>query len=200
MVVIILGALHMAMGLFSSGDSPDQALGPQSNVTVPEAPGAKPVARESGSAGVIGETTSPIVIIPNAGVLPQAPAQPVIPAPAVAPKIFEPGRAEPEQPAAPTPKQPADVTGTLIQRSVASVAQLFPTAQTSRPGPLPPSIGSKTLLSAAETGDPAAAYEIATRYADGRGVALNPEAAAIWFERAARGGLVPAIFRLGGML
>ena len=46
---------------------------------------------------------------------------------------------------------------------------------------------------------PAAAYEVATRFAEGRGVAQNNEEAAHWLERAAKQGLAPAQFRLGGL-
>jgi len=63
---------------------------------------------------------------------------------------------------------------------------------------LPAGIGS-TLRAAAAKGDPAAQYEIALRYADGRGVPQNLQAAVEWFERAAKQGLAPAQFRLGGL-
>src|SRR4029077_18946601 len=43
------------------------------------------------------------------------------------------------------------------------------------------------------------AYEVATRYAEGRGAPQNFKAAAAWYERAARGGLAPALFRLGAL-
>ncbi|HEX2216356.1 MAG TPA: hypothetical protein VHG27_06645 [Xanthobacteraceae bacterium] len=58
---------------------------------------------------------------------------------------------------------------------------------------------SKTLREAALTGDPAAEYEVAARYAEARGVALNFEAAARWFARAADRGLAPAQYRLGSL-
>jgi localization factor PodJL len=62
---------------------------------------------------------------------------------------------------------------------------------------LPIAIGG-ALRTAAAKGDPAAQYEIAQRYAEGRGLPLNLTEAADWFERAARQGLAPAQFRLGG--
>src|SRR5262249_61268820 len=73
--------------------------------------------------------------------------------------------------------------------------------------PLSPAVGadklpatfSSTLRSAAAKGDPAAEYEVAMRYLEGRGVAQNPTEAAEWLERAAKQGLVPAQFRLGGL-
>jgi localization factor PodJL len=63
---------------------------------------------------------------------------------------------------------------------------------------LPPGIGSG-LRTAAAHGDPAAEFELATRFADGRGVPQNLPEAAAWFERAANKGLIPAQFRLGGL-
>jgi localization factor PodJL len=63
---------------------------------------------------------------------------------------------------------------------------------------LPPGIGSG-LRTAAAHGDPAAEFEVATRFADGRGVPQNLPEAAAWFERAANKGLIPAQFRLGGL-
>jgi len=62
---------------------------------------------------------------------------------------------------------------------------------------LPDSIGGPLLRAAALRGDPAAAYEIGVRYAEGKGVASNLDEAAKWYDRAAQAGVVPAIFRLG---
>jgi localization factor PodJL len=62
---------------------------------------------------------------------------------------------------------------------------------------LPESIGGPVLRAAALKGDPAAAYEIATRFAEGKGVAPNLDEAAKWYDRAAQAGVVPAIFRIG---
>ena len=62
---------------------------------------------------------------------------------------------------------------------------------------LPDAIGGPNLRAAALKGDPTAAYEIAMRFAEGKGVAPNLDEAAKWYDRAAQAGLVPAIFRLG---
>jgi localization factor PodJL len=64
---------------------------------------------------------------------------------------------------------------------------------------LPAAIGGPALRAAALAGNPAAEYEIAVRYVEGRGVTTNIEEAARWLERAARSGFVPAQFRLGGL-
>jgi localization factor PodJL len=65
---------------------------------------------------------------------------------------------------------------------------------------LPDAIAGKQLRSAAAAGDPTAAFEIAARFAAGRGVPTNSEEAAHWFERAASKGLAPAQFRYASML
>jgi localization factor PodJL len=67
------------------------------------------------------------------------------------------------------------------------------------PTPLPPAIGSKTLIAAAQAGDPGASYEIAIRFAQGRNAAPDFARSAAWLERAAQAGLAPAQFRLGSM-
>jgi localization factor PodJL len=55
------------------------------------------------------------------------------------------------------------------------------------------------LVTAAKAGDPAAAYELAVRHIDGRGVRQSYEEAAKWLTRASKHGLAPAQFRLGSL-
>ena len=82
-----------------------------------------------------------------------------------------------------------------------------PGPQAARPDPattaaLPsaPLAGSKALREAASAGDPAAEYETALRFLDGRGVPeKDPKVAAQWLERAAGRGLAPAQYRLGAL-
>jgi localization factor PodJL len=68
------------------------------------------------------------------------------------------------------------------------------------PNRLPIAIGGPRLRSAAVAGDAAAAYEVAVRLADGRGVPASVEDAAVWFERAANKGIAPAQFRYASLL
>jgi localization factor PodJL len=67
------------------------------------------------------------------------------------------------------------------------------------PVELPASIGGPALRASALAGNPAAEYEIALRYAEGRGVTPNIEESARWLERAAKSGFAPAQFRLGSL-
>jgi localization factor PodJL len=73
-----------------------------------------------------------------------------------------------------------------------------PPSLTAQPSELPEAF-PRGLRSAALTGNAAAEYEIGVRYAEGRGVTLNYEEAARWFERAANRNLAPAQYRLGSL-
>jgi localization factor PodJL len=55
------------------------------------------------------------------------------------------------------------------------------------------------LRDAATGGDAIAAYDIAMRHLEGRGVPASTEEAARWLQQAAKGGLAPAQFRLGSL-
>ncbi len=59
--------------------------------------------------------------------------------------------------------------------------------------------GQDKLREAALGGNPAALFEIGTRYADGRGVTRDPKLAARWFEQAAASGHGPSQYRLGSL-
>jgi localization factor PodJL len=64
---------------------------------------------------------------------------------------------------------------------------------------LPPTIGSKALIAAAQAGDPGATYEVAIRFTQGRSAGPDLAKAAVWLARAAQAGLAPAQFRLASM-
>ncbi len=90
-----------------------------------------------------------------------------------------------------------DITGS-IPRTLPSRP---PTAANISPADrLPTAIGGNKLRSAAVAGDAAAAYEVAVRFADGRGVPVSLEDAAYWYERASNRGLAPAQFRYASLL
>jgi localization factor PodJL len=76
---------------------------------------------------------------------------------------------------------------------VITTPQTVPTDQ------IPIAIGSSKLRDAANKGDAGAAYEVAVRFAEGRGVPANVSESARWFERAAKAGLAQAQFRLGSL-
>jgi localization factor PodJL len=92
-----------------------------------------------------------------------------------------------------------DVTGSLPRASAPRSRTSAPAAAGGLDEKLPATIGGPTLRAAALSGDPSAAYEVAMRFAEGRGVPQSNEEAAHWLDRAAKLGLVPAQFRLGGL-
>lgn len=61
----------------------------------------------------------------------------------------------------------------------------------------PEAIAPKAVRQLAEAGDANAAFEVASRFADGRGVTKDYASAARWFEKAAAQGMAPAQYRLG---
>lgn len=64
---------------------------------------------------------------------------------------------------------------------------------------LPDAVGPKALRDAAAGGNPLAAFEVASRFADGHDVPQDFAAAIAWYRRAAEAGLAPAQYRLGSL-
>jgi localization factor PodJL len=156
------------------------------------------------------ETTGTREETPAAPALPNGMAAPTdaapVPSPVVPPAPADKSENAPADPAAtsapsvPNFMMPVDVTGSTGPATIA-VAPPIPAAAAPPPladKPLPPTVGPG-LRSAALAGNPAAEYELAVRYADGRGVPASIEEAAHWFERAANHGLAPAQYRLGSL-
>ncbi|MGB3388609.1 MAG: peptidoglycan-binding protein [Pseudaminobacter sp.] len=62
---------------------------------------------------------------------------------------------------------------------------------------VPLEAGPVALREAANSGDAKALFEVASRYADGRGVTADMAAAAKWYEKSAELGFAPAQYRIG---
>lgn len=180
-VVIVLGTFKMAMTLLDTSSAPQMPPMENSSETAPAA--ASPAENS---------------------------AQPAIPAPA-APSITSPtpiGRQSnnvsapntldgaqiviPQVTAAPI--SAGDITGAIPATPAPGKLGTVQVPSTER---LPDGIGGPVLRAAALKGDPAAAYEVGVRFAEGKGIAPNLDEAAKWYDRAANAGVVPAIFRLG---
>ncbi len=98
----------------------------------------------------------------------------------------------------------SDITGSIPHPS-ANSPTARPAAAPAQPNHqygdrLPTAIGGPKLRSAAIAGDAGAAYEVAVRFAEGRGVPVNLDEAARWYERAANKGVTLAQFRYASML
>ena len=150
---------------------------------------------------------------PKLASLPELPVEPDFPGLAVT--IQEPGRTSEHQsppntsiPAAPTAPagllaQPAPLTLPKPAARSLATAPAKPAARSQTPStgaPMPPlQIGPQSLRLAAARGNREAQFEIATRYADGKGVKKDQEKAYQWYARAASKGLAPAQYRIAAL-
>jgi localization factor PodJL len=98
----------------------------------------------------------------------------------------------------PAQNDTTEVTATETTASLTPAAPAVAAATPEYSGPVPVTPGS-VLQAGLAAGQGAAAYELGCRYADGRGVTVNVEQAALWFDRAAHVGSVPAMFRLAAL-
>jgi localization factor PodJL len=201
-IALVLGALRLAIDFFGSSDSaPAKPPASRTEVAPPTTsappivpPTPKPAAPTAGKGAALGDfAPATFASAAASGVLDDTP-----------------------RPAAPA----ADTTGSVPREAAPKAAKIQETVplmpplttpltvpQTSTPAPavdpskdlLPAAIGGKALMAAATAGDPAAAYEVASRFAEGKGVPQDLAMAAAWFDRAARRCIAPAQFRLGSM-
>jgi len=205
-IAIVVGAVQIA-GTFSQFGIPF--------VKLTEEPATAP-AEETKTAAVTEQEPAPEVTASvAASPLAQPNLQPLAPltpaggsALAVSPPPAPPA-AYPALPAIPSLFGPpllapkSDVTGSIPPSAVTSPpvrSPVPPVPPTAPADQLPTAIGGSKLRSAALGGDAAAAYAVALRFAEGRGVPANMEEAAHWYERAASKGLAPAQFRYASLL
>jgi localization factor PodJL len=189
-IAIVVGSIQIAGNILDLGTSSTKTA---------DAPAADTGKNEAAIQGRAPESTASIAANPLA--LPKLPEITSFPpslglsqASQGMPSLFDP----------PMLGSKSDITGS-IPRPAGTSQAARPAAAAKQPGPqtaerLPIAIGGPRLRSAAIAGDGAAAYEVAVRFAEGRGVPVNTEEAAHWYERAANQGLAPAQFRYASML
>ncbi len=221
-VVLALGTWHIATTFFDQTDPPALQMPDASAKDAPDSQSSRsptpvmaPVLGQQSGLVPNGDTT--ISGAPPSGlIMPPEPARaasPILPPPA-APKASPDvtGSLPPRSVALPAPAAPfampsfpvpslqiasAGPQGSVPGRSVVALAS--PAAAPLGSDKLPVGIGGPALRNAAAAGDATAQYEVASRYADGRGVPASLEEAVRWYERAAEQGIVPAQFRLGSL-
>jgi len=220
-ILIVLGSLQFARTqLGSSGNAPVRVASESSEPAAPPVADlavAVPVPTATAVAAGYGGPPSPVPPSPSPAADRQTAGFPAVDGTAI--MAPTPGSVLPTEIARPPVAVASHVAGTAaaadreLTGSVPQPAKRVPAppapasppplvliAPAASPGTadrLPAAFGG-TLRAAAAKGDSAAQYEIALRYAEGRGVPQNLTDAAEWFERAAKQGLVPAQFRLGG--
>jgi localization factor PodJL len=188
-VVIVLGTFRMAMTLLDGSSAPLLPSMESSSEPQPSAqPPADEIARPATPAPTMPSMTSPTPIGRQSlnGSAPNGPDNSAL-------------LAIPQTTATPSiqPISSGDITGAIPAAPAPPLSRKLGWVQVPPTERLPDAIGGPVLRTAALKGDPAAAYEIGVRYAEGKGVASNFDEAAKWYERAAQAGVVPAIFRLG---
>jgi len=179
-VVIVLGTFKMAMNYLNSGDPSRAEPAAQSSVAPPAATTPADPAPAATPPAIAPSLTSPTPI-DKQSLAPSSPPEDT-PAQTNVPATL-----------APAPKPSSDITGSIPTNVAPPVLATIPGTSE----PLPDSIGGPVLRTAAMKGNPNAAYEVGMRYAEGRGVPVNFEAAANWYNRAAQANITPALFRLG---
>jgi localization factor PodJL len=203
-VLIAVGCVHIALHMFQDNGSADAP--PPSQQQSEQTPSSiLPDADQP--------TTTPQagpLVLPVPNVTPDTP--PSLPAPST-PQGAAPQAAPSGNPGVTPPQNPgrqsalpdsADVTGSLPQRLPPQPQTPSSATLIQAPTPalvvekLPAMIGGPALRAAALAGDAAAEFEVATRFAEGRGVPPSNEQAMHWLDRAAKQGLPLAQFRLGG--
>ncbi len=192
--LIVIGCIQIASRLFEAGPQVPPPPAPTQEAQPEKAP-------------------PPVTALPEPAPPPPAPQPPAAAAPAPLPIPSAPPAALPVPTPQPNPRSGANISTKPTQQTaardstrdaVAAVAAAtdvtgsLPRPATPLGDKLPATIGGPALRAAALSGDAAAAYEVGTRFSDGHGVPRSNEAAALWFERAAKQGLAPAQFRLGG--
>jgi localization factor PodJL len=182
-VVIVLSSFQMAMKLFDNGEAPPVASVDQSRPAPAPDPQNAPTDEPNADPT---EPAAPPAIAPIA-----PPPSMISPTPVERQSLYTPQAAPAATAAA------SDVTGTIPSPSPSAPAEKFGTIAIPSSERLPEAIGGAKLRSAALKGDAAAAYEVASRYAEGKGVPVNYDEAAKWYQRAADAGVTPAIFRIG---
>jgi localization factor PodJL len=102
----------------------------------------------------------------------------------------------------PAPAGPVETTGSVTPPSPAASARASGDTAALTPvnDRIPDAVAGPMLRAAALKGEPAAAYEVGARFAEGRGTQVNYEEALKWYGRAADKGIVLAMFRLGTLL
>ena len=195
--ILILGGTHITLSVLGSSggrlDPPRQAVAEVTPpvTTVAAQPPAKVNAATAPSAPVpdsqlLAPTRVATTKAVSAGDAPPVPAAPARQdsTPSAAPSQWGMAALNPPAP---------EVTGS-VPNSAAEPQGAAPAADS-----LPAAIGGPGLRAAAVSGNAAAEYEIAVRYAEGRGVQQSFGDAARWLERAANQGVAPAQYRLGSL-
>jgi localization factor PodJL len=205
-LLLVLGTFQLVNNFLGARQAPTEATGARENPPPAAAPSSSPAPNAV--------VPMPPPVVPPAperrseNALPDAGAARTVPA-AEAPTRPPEGDGAPREPKAsaltPSPGVPGIPTITIPPEVTGSTAPPPPAVSVAPPAAAPvtekppPAEVGPGLRSAALAGNPAAEYELALRYTEGRGVPPSLQEAVHWLERAANRGLAPAQYRLGSL-
>ncbi len=196
-IVLAIGALKV-YGMVHDGRPPQlAAAAPTVSIDAPKTP-IDDVLAAAGAAPPAGDSRTGAMVAPSA----TPDADIAFSAPSAVDSTFGGGSAAPPATGFSGPSAASADTApaaTAQPVSLASAAAL-PAPQAAGTVPAPDAaIGSPKLVNAAASGDAAAAFEVASRYAAGDHVSKDLAKAAEWYQRAAEGGVAVAQYRLGSL-
>ncbi len=194
--ILALGGIYMISGMFAGSDE-TPAIVSQSENAAPAEPAKELAAAKTKAPAAVEPAPAPSVSTPA--------ERPIAPLASAAPA---PGAGADNQPAANPdstnsipPQTPAESTPTPLHMALGNVggSTVKPktTTRSGSTGNLPAALGPEALRSAAVAGNPTAQYEIAHRYATGKGVKKDMGKARAWYQKAAARGFAMAQYRLG---
>ncbi len=191
----------------------DMSMAPARPQTASAAPASESIAEPPATSDMRAAAASPETAAPEANAPEMAASAPE--APDAAPTDLAPTEMAMGETAAPTdstagPAAMSATAGSDAQLASTEPASATPPASASAPSALssgitddsvtlPEAIGPPRLRAEALAGDPIASFEVAARYAEGRGVLADMHSAVAWYERSADAGLAPAQYRLGSI-
>jgi localization factor PodJL len=197
-VILTLGLAGVTMLLMEPHSTSVPAT--KQSATAPEIlPPPKATARALPDPAITGSTGRPFAGAQGHGIMTAPPAEP----PAADNSSSPAGAGTPSQDAQPSQPAQSDITGAIPTTPAPawlgnSAAVPLPSGRPQGDGQSPAEPNSR-LATAAAAGDSAAAYELAVRHIEGRGVPRSYEDAARWLAQASKDGLAPAQFRLGSL-
>ena len=201
-VAIVVGSVQIAATMLHLGKSAPPSKSAQQHLSMDRRAATEP--EDSANADAPQATAPAMTPAPNFAAATMALSPPMASIDLLAPpdQTVHVGAVPQPDPrrSAQTQSASADITGSIPDAAANRPPKRPARAPLAQSAGLPVEIGSQRLRQAAATGNGDAAYEVATRFAEGRGVPANLSLAARWFERAANRGLAPAQFRYASML
>ncbi len=195
--ILALGGIYMISGMFAGSDE-TPAIVSQSEDAAPAEPAKELAAAKTKTPAAVEPAPPPPPVSAPAErpIAPLASAAPASVAGADTRPVANPASTNSIPPQTPAASAPGPLHMALGNVGGSTVKPKTTTRSVST-GNLPAAIGPEALRAAAVAGNPTAQYEIAHRYATGKGVKKDMGKARVWYQKAAARGFAMAQYRLG---